>query len=310
LKISIIGAAGTLGSCAAFNIAVHGLADEIVLIDIQQNLVMHHAMDMGTAVAAQDILVMAGEYEDITGSDIVVITAGASQGVVNSRMDLLPKNIPIIRDIALKIKQYCPEAVVITASNPTGPLNYAIYLSAGLSREKIIGYTINDSIRFRISLAQALGVKTSQVEGAVIGEHGASQVLLFSSVLVNGKPVTISDNVKSEIRRDIPNILKRLEAFNVGHTARTAGWTSAVGLATVVEAIVNDTGKMVPCSLVLDGEYGCHNLSMTVPAVLGRNGVQKILEWKIDAFEQEDLYKSIKVLKDAMKYVEENLNTK
>jgi len=304
VKITIIGAAGTLGSCAAFNIAIHGLADEIVMIDPRQNMLMHHVMDISTAVGAQDMLVRTGSEEDMAGSDIIIVAAGTPQESISSRMELLPDNLPIIRDIAEKIKQFCPEAVVITATAPVGPLNYALYLCSTLDRKKLIGYTLNDSLRFRIMVAQALGVKSSQVEGTVIGEHGDSQVLLFSSIRVNGKPVSVSGDFKRNIRLQVPEILKSIESLKTG---RTPGWTSAVGLTVIVRAISKNSGEMVPCSVVLDGEYGCHGLSMTVPAILGQGGIHDILEWELASDEHEQLEHSTNILKPAMHYVEEVL---
>ena len=306
MKISIIGAAGSLGSCSAFNIAVHGLADEIVMIDPRQNFLTHHVEDIGSAVSGQETQVQAGTDEDMSGSDIIIVTAGVPLAVISSRREVLPHNLPIIRGIAEKIKQFCPEAAVITATIPVGAMNYAMYLCSNLDRKKLMGYTLNDSVRFRMMVAQALGVKSSQVEGTVIGEHGESQVLLFSSVKVDGKPVSIGDDMKQNIRQQVPNLMRSHQALKTG---LTSGWTSAVGLASMVRAIGNNTGEMIPCSVVLDGEYGCHGLSMTVPAILGQGGVRDILEWELASDERELLEHSINVLKEDMHYVEGALGT-
>lgn len=307
MKITIIGAAGCVGSCATFNIAVHGLADEIVMIGgRRQNLLTYHAMDISTAVAAQNIVVRAGSYEDMPGSDIVINTAGVHQDLDTSRRsEGLPQNLAIIQHIAQKINQYCPEAVVITATNPVGPLNYAMYLlSSQRDRRKFIGYSLNDSIRFRMMVAQALGVNTSQVEGTVIGEHGSTQVLLFSSIRVDGRLVSVSEDTKQKIRIEAANIIRRYEELRAG---RTAGWTCAVGLAAITRAIGQSTGEMIPGSTVLEGEYGCQGLSMTVPAIIGRGGVQEVLELELTPDEHEGLEHSINTLKPTMHYVEEYL---
>jgi malate dehydrogenase len=307
MKITIVGASGNVGSCAAFNIAVHRLADELVLIDTPRpDMVTLHALDLDTAVTGLDMLVRAGDYADMKNSDIVIIAAGSAQ-VTQSRMEVLPQNLPIIQDISKNIKLSCPGAVVITATNPVCPLNYAMYRCLELDRHKVIGYSYNDSLRFRLRLAQALGVGSSRVGGAVIGEHGNSQVLLFSSARVDDKPVKIDEATRKKIRQQVPDGQKLLEELRE-KTGRTAAWTTAAGLAAVCRAIVQDTGETIPCSLVLDGEWGCHSLSMSVPAVLGRRGVREILEWEIDPDERELLNKSIEVLKPAMKYVEELLH--
>jgi malate dehydrogenase len=312
VKIAVIGAAGCVGSAAVFNIAVQALADEIVMIGgRRQNVLKQHAMDLNTAVAAQDILVRTGSYEDLPGSRIVMIaadvsgTASGSPRVLSSRMELLPGNLALLCDIGKKIRQFCPEAVVITATNPVDPLNYAMYLlSADRDRKKFIGYSTNDSFRFWMMAASALGVKTSQVSGTVIGEHGSSQVLLFSSLRVDGKPVSVSEEIKQKIRQRVPHILKSYEELKSG---RTAGWTSAVGLARMCRAIGQDTREMIPCSGVLDGEYGYRGLSMTAPAIIGQGGLQQILQWELSPDEYQGLENSVKTLKPAMRYVEENL---
>lgn len=277
-----------------------------MLIDApRQDMVTLQAWDLNTAATGLDMLVRAGDYKDMCSSDIVIIAAGSAE-LIHSRMDVLPRNVPILKDICQKIEQFCPEAVVITATNPVCPLNYAMYLCSDLDRRKLIGYSNNDSIRFRMRLAQALGVKSSQVEGSVIGEHGNSQVLLFSSVRVNGKPVFVSEDIKRKIRQQVPDGQQVLEELRT-KTGRTAAWTTAVGLTAVSRAIVENTRAMIPCSVVLDGEYGCHKLSMSVPTILGNGGVQEILEWELAPDEQEELKHSIDILRPAMHYVEEFL---
>lgn len=306
MKITVVGATGNVGSCAAFSIMEQSLADELVLVDDPQpDMLALHALDLNTAATGHDMLVRAGHAEDMRDSNIVVIAAGSAK-TVKSRMEVLPANVPILRDICEQIEKYCPDAVVVTATNPVCPLNYSLSLCTGLDRKKLIGYSYNDSIRFRQRVAEALGVRDSQVEGIVIGEHGNSQVSLFSSVRVDGKPVTFSEEMKRQIRQQVPDGQKVLEDLRQ-KTGRTAAWTTAVGLAAVCRAIIEDSGEMIPCSLVLDGEYGYRNLSMSVPAVLGRDGVRKIIEVALADDEREYLKKSVGILEPAMRYVEEFL---
>lgn len=306
MKITIIGATGNVGSCAAFSITEQRLADELVLIDEPRlDMVALHALDLNTAATGRDMLVRAGDNKDMKDSDIVIIAAGSAQ-VFHSRMEVLPANVPILKEICFSIRKYCPEAVVITATNPVCPLNYAMYLCSGLDRMRLIGYTNNDSMRFRMRIAQALRVKSSRVDGTVIGEHGDSQVSLFSSVRVDGKPVAISEDIKQKVRQQVTDGQKELGDLRI-KTGRTAAWTTAVGLAAMCRAIGKNTREMIPCSLVLDGEYGCHKLSMSVPAILGHGGVREILEWELAPDECEELKKSIDTLEPAMRYVEEFL---
>jgi malate dehydrogenase len=305
MKIAIIGAAGSVGAPAAFYLAAQGLADEIIMIGgKRQNVLKQHAMDISTAVSNLGIRIQAGGYPDLGGTDIVINAAGVQQGLIKDRMEMLPKNIALIQTIAGHIKTYCPEAFVITATNPVDPLNYATFKSAGFDRRQLIGYSINDSFRFREMLAAELNVSPGQVDGVVIGEHGSTQVLLFSSATVDGRPVSVGEETKQRIRAQVPNILKRYEELQAG---RTAGWTCAVGLARIVRALTDETGEVLPCSVVLDGEYGQHDLSMSVPVILNRGGVKEILEYDLAPDEREGLEITVNTLKKAKKVVDEAL---
>lgn len=300
MKVTVIGAAGSVGAPSAFYMAASGLVDELVLMDLRPNVVQQHAMDMGTAVSALDAVVKAGTDEDLIGSDVVVNAAGVPQGVIADRMEMLPKNLPLVEETALKIKKYCPDAFVVTATNPVDPLNYATWLAAGFDRHKVVGYSFNDSFRFREMVAKAKGVKVSQVEATVLGEHGSSQVLLFSSVRIDGQPVSFTEQEKADIRAEVPNILRRYEELQSG---RTAGWTVAVGMAAMIRAIRNDTGGIYPCSCVLEGEYGLEGLSMSVPVSLGKGGVREIKEWELAPDELEGLARTADVLKRSAQVV-------
>jgi malate dehydrogenase len=306
MKITIIGASGNIGSAAAFYIASQGVADEIVMIDPPRpDVLKQYVSDLTTAVSNQDVLVRAGAEDDMKDSDIVINAAG-SANVMKSRLEVLPQNIPIVQSICKNIRRCCPEAVVIIASNPVCPLNYAMHLCSGLDRQQLIGYSANDSIRFRLLMARALGVKTSRVEAFVIGEHGNSQVPLFSSVRVDGKPVEVSEPMKKKVRQQITRIPVELEELRIA-TGRTAAWTTSVGLAALCRAIATGAARVYPCSVILDGEYGVHNMSMSVPVVLGKAGVRDILEWDLAPDERQQLQNSIDTLTPAMRYVEEFL---
>ena len=311
MKITIIGASGNIGSTAAFYIAVQGLADEIVMIDPPRpDVLEQHVDDLTSAVSHQDVVVRAGADKDMKNSDIVINAAGrAPAGAVKSRLELLPQNIPIIQSICLNVRKYCPEATVIIASNPVCPLNYAMYLCSGLDRRRLIGYSANDSIRFRLLMARALGVDTGRVEAFVIGEHGDSQVPLFSSVRVDGKKIEIDDEIKRKVRKQVSEVHAGLEQQRIA-TGRTAAWTTAVGLAALCRAITSGAARVYPCSIVLDGEYGVNKMSMSVPVVLGKAGVRDILEWELTPDEQKALQKSIDKLTPAMRYVEDFLGIK
>jgi malate dehydrogenase len=306
MKISIIGAGGNLGASAAFNIGIHKLADELVMIDsYSREKLEQYVTDLTTAVTGMDTLVRAGSYEDMLDSEIVLMAAGSSQ-VRASRLEVLPQNLPIIKDAAMKIKQFCPGAIVITATNPVCPLNYAMYLASGFDREKVIGYSANDSVRFRMFIAQVLEIKSSRVEAMVIGEHGSTQVLLFSSVRIDGHPVIVSEEVQQEVRRkiaDLPSVLERQRT----NTGRTQAWATSMGLTDMCLAISRNSGEIIPCSVVVDGEYGYRGLSISVPVALGKEGVHNIEELHLEPAEKANLEISVQTLRPYMHFVEEHL---
>ncbi len=302
-KVSIIGAAGTLGSCAAYAVATQGLCDELVLFDINENLLKCHTLDLETAVTSiQDVTVRAADSdEDLADSHIVIVAAGAPWRFIESRMELLKDSLPIITEIAQKIKTYCPQAVVVSATNPVDPLNYAMVLMSGLDRRRFIGYSLNDSYRFRMLAARKLKVDSTTVGGCTIGEHGPHQVMLFSTLRVEGKPVNMDEKDKQEIRDAVPKALQAYESLGTG---RTTGWTSAVGLSDIVSAIVKDSGQVLPASVVLNGEYGASGLSASVPVKLGKEGVQEVLELNLLPEEEAEVQKSMSYLKEACQSVE------
>ncbi len=308
MKVSIIGAAGCIGSSAAFSIATRGLADEMVLIDINKNLLAAHVIDIRNAVVAcqHDMSIQAGIYEDMAGSDVVIIAVTAASESI-SRQQALSDNLRIIPDIAQAAGQFCPSAVVITASNPVEALSYASYLlSSTRDRKKFIGYSLNDSIRFRLWIAEAIGVNPSKVEFIVMGEHGDSQVPIFSTLRVDNQPVSLSEQVKQELRSKVLEYLPHWLSLKV---ERTSGWVSGVGMAAMVNAIRHDTRELFACSALLAGEYGYEGFSMTVPVILGRQGIHEILEWELSPDEQDRLEKSASILKSTARFVEEALGT-
>jgi malate dehydrogenase len=162
VKITIIGVAGTLGSCTAFNLVSKKLVDEILMIDPFENALTGHWLDLIAVGAGMDVIVKKGTYQDMGGTDVVVMTAGAPSGAIKSRSELLPGSLPIIKAAAEKINRYCPDAIVITETNPIDPLNYATYLlSPDQDRRKYVGYSINDTIRFKMWAAEDLKVSAT-----------------------------------------------------------------------------------------------------------------------------------------------------
>jgi malate dehydrogenase len=307
MKIAVIGAAGTLGSCAAYTLVSKKLADEILMIDVFESALTGHWLDLETVGANEGVVVKKGTYDDLPGTDIVVMTAGAPSGAIKSRSELLPGSIPNIKLAAENINRYAPEAIVITETNPVDPLNYAFYLlSPDRDRRRFIGYSLNDSLRLRQWSAKTLGVSATEVRGTVIGEHGGSQVMLFSTVRSNGKMVEFDKETRDKIRQQ-PGIM--LNTFESLVPRRTAGWTSAYGTSIVVQAIKNDTKAAIPCNAILEGEYGLHNISMTVPVVLGKNGIEEVQVLQLTSEEKAGLENTVRTLDPYMRLVEEKLGS-
>jgi malate dehydrogenase len=303
MKIAIIGAAGTVGSCTAFALVSHKSAEEILMIDLFENALKGQWMDLVAVGANQGITVKKGVYEDLPGSDIVIVAVGAPVNASQSRLELLASSMPIIKTVADNINRYVPKAIVVTETNPVDPLNYEMYLlSAGKDRRRIIGYSLNDTLRFRMWAAEALGVNATRVNGMVIGEHGNNQVMLFSTLRLDGKPVKFDLETERKIREQPSAIVRTFEALV---PKRTPGWTSAYGTVAVIEAIRNNFKTVLPCNVVLEGEYGLRGLSTTVPVTLGKQGIEEVQTIPLTPNEKEEFERTAQALSPHMRAVED-----
>ncbi len=307
MKIAVIGGGGTLGSCTAYTLALKGLADELVLLDINHQLALAHLMDITTAmVGIQNTKMWVGSDEDLDQSDIVIVVAGIPHQPGLSHLEMLRANLPLMRDILRKIDAYCPEAIVITATNPADSINLGMHLmSTKLVRTKLLGYNLNDSLRFQQTVAKELGKKSTEVEALALGEHAGTLALIFSSVRVSKRPITLSDEAKERLKLEVPKMLKSYVELGIN---RTAGWTSASGISRMVESIATDSREVFPCSAILQGEYGYKGISMGVPVILGKQGIDRILELDLSQDEKKDLDRSARSLETKARLVREFVN--
>jgi malate dehydrogenase len=225
-------------------------------------------------------VVAAGGMTALDGCDVVVLAASAAQH------NLLESNLKIIEAVAGPLVRYCPGATVITASNPVDVLSYRLCEISGLPRTQFVGFSRNDSARFRVALARLLDVPVRQVEALVVGEHGPAMVPVFSAVYVNEKKVDLSPEQRGKVSEYLKNWLVSYEALQSG---RTNTWTTAVGVGFMIESIARRTGDVLPASAILHGEYGLSRVSVGVPCVLGPGGVVRIVELKLEAEEQAGL---------------------
>ena len=283
MKIFIAGGAGTVGSCIAQALAEGALADEIVLYDIDHGLASNHAMDLLESVCLTSAVeVRSGSMSDLRDSDIVIPVINIGSG--NDHMKNLGQTAPVLLELVGKVEKAAPEAVVITASNPVDIYNFLFYRNTGLPASRWLGFSYNDTVRFRRVLGSVLNLPPARVGAFTIGEHGPTKVPLFSSVEVDGNRFPVSPEQKSDVLR---NMKTWWDVFiNQTSDRRTAGWISAFGVAEMVRRIRGMDVSPIPCSCILDGQYGQSGVSLGVPAVLGRQGVAEILELKLEPDEQ------------------------
>jgi malate dehydrogenase len=296
-KVSIVGAAGTVGAAAGYSIALEDIADELVFVDIpeQEDVTVGQAADTNHGIAYDsNTEVRQGEYAATAGSDVVVITAGLPRQPGDTRLDLADDNAPIMEDIQSSLAEHNDDFITVTTSNPVDLLNRHLYESGDRPREHVVGFGGRlDSARFRYVLSERFDVPVGNVEATILGEHGDAQVPVFSKVRVDGRDLTFSENDKEEILADLQE-----SAMNVIERKGATEWGPARGVAHVVDAILNDTGEVLPCSVVLDGEYGYDDVGLGVPAKLGSDGVEEVVEWDLDEFEAEQFEEAVDKLSE------------
>ncbi|WP_254536678.1 malate dehydrogenase [Halomarina litorea] len=285
-KVSVVGAAGTVGAAAGYNIALRDIADELVFVDIpdKEDETVGQAADANHGVAYDsNTEVYQGTYEDTAGSDVVVITAGIPRQPGQTRIDLAGDNAPIMEDIGSSLAEHNDDFVSITTSNPVDLLNRHLYESGERAREKVIGFGGRlDSARFRYVLSQEFDVPVRNVEATILGEHGDAQVPVFSKVRVDGRDPEFSADERERILGDLQE-----SAMNVIERKGATEWGPATGVAHMVEAVLRDTGEVLPGSIALDGEFGLDDVGLGVPVKLGSNGVEEVVEWDLTGDEEE-----------------------
>ncbi|WP_276259823.1 malate dehydrogenase [Haloglomus litoreum] len=296
-KVSVIGAAGTVGAAAGYNIALRDIADELVFVDIpdMEETTIGQAADTNHGIAYDsNTTVRQGGYEATEGSDVVVITAGIPRKEGQTRIDLAGDNAPIMDDIGSSLAEYNDDFVSITTSNPVDLLNRHLYESGDRDRHKVIGFGGRlDSARFRYVLSERFDAPVQNVEATILGEHGDAQVPVFSKVRVDGTDPEFSEDEKEEILGDLQE-----SAMDVISRKGATEWGPATGVAHMVEAVVRDTGEVLPGSLVLDGEFGYEDTAFGVPVRLGSNGIEEVVEWDLDDYEAELMDEAAEKLSD------------
>lgn len=304
-RVSIIGC-GNVGMASAFALLQSGLIRELILIDRDRNLAEGEAMDLQQAIAVPmepPVKVTAGDYKDAANSSIVVITAGVATDDPNvSRLELLGQNVKIVREIVGKLKAENFVGILIVTTNPVDVLAQVAQIESGLPASRVISTgTVIDTARLRVMLAERLRIEPRAVDAFIVGEHGDSEIAVWSAARIAGLPLAKfpgADKLPSQpemlenIRQAAPEIVKRK-----GNTSY------AIGLCVrrICEAILRDERMALPVSTLLRGEYGINGVYLGTPCIVGKNGVELVIELELDKKEKAGLLKSADVLRQALK---------
>ena len=301
--ISIIGA-GRVGTSAAFNVLRFRISD-VVLVDVVENLAKGEALDMMQAAPAIEFdgkVVGTSDFSQIAGSDVVVLVAGAGRKLGMSRLDLMNENAKIVRSAVKDIVHYAPDCKLMVVTNPVDIMTYVAHKESGFERNRVFGMgNILDTMRFRSYIAMELGVSREDVRALVIGEHGDTMVPLVEYAAISGIPIN--------------ELLTREQIDKIVNSTRTSGadviklkgaTTHAPGvvIAIMVDAVLRGRNRVMSVSTNLQGEYGFSDVSIGVPVVLGRNGVERILQLKLKPETHRQFDKSVATLKDAISHLQ------
>jgi malate/lactate dehydrogenase len=296
VKVAIVGGAGGVGSSLAFNLLLGGGAGEVVLIDHRAEMVTSHVMDLEQVLEQGGTgSVRGGEQDDVVDADFVVMAAGAPLSVNTSRMVYLEDNARIMEQ-TLDLLDPSWGGILLVVTNPVDPLCTWAQQRSGLDRRRVIGYTLNDTLRLRTGIAKALGVRIGSVEAWVIGEHGDNSVPLYDRVRVAGSEVSLEPEQVAAAEQFLRSWYVRHVALDSG---RSSTWTSGLGVKRMISALSAPGGELWPASVMLEGEYGVHGVSVGVPVTLGPEGVEQIHEWELSAEQRQAFDSAVALVRDA-----------
>jgi malate dehydrogenase len=295
MKITIVGAGAVGASCAEY-IAIKNFASEVVILDIKEGFAEGKAMDLMQTASLNGfdtkIVGVTNDYSKTAGSDVVVITSGVPRKPGMTREQLIGINAGIVKSVSSSLIKYSPKAIMIVVSNPMDTMTYLVHKTAGLPKNRIIGMGgALDSARFKYRLAEALGAPISDVDGMVIGGHSdVGMVPLTRMATRNSIPVSkfISEERLNQV----------MEATKVGGGTLTkllgtsAWYAPGAAVSGLVQAIVCDQKKIFPCSTLLEGEYGLNDICIGVPVVLGRKGIEDVVQLDLTDAENEHMNRS------------------
>ena len=305
-KITVVGA-GHVGATVAQNCALEELAQEVVLIDIIEDMPQGKALDMweSAPVSLFDTkLVGTNDYAETAGSDIVVITSGLPRKPGMSRDDLRDANVAIAKDVTAEVVKASPDSIIIMVANPLDVMTWVAWKVSGFPKNRVVGMAgILDTARFRSFIAEKLNVSTEDIQAMVLGGHGDSMVPLPSYTTISGIPLP-----QLMSQEDIEILVERTRkgGGEIVALLKTGSAYYAPGVATaqMVESIVKNKNRVLPCSAMLEGEYGIEGTFVGVPCKLGSNGIEEILEVQLTDEESEALKTSANLVKEQLELVE------
>ena len=311
-KITIIGA-GAVGSTTAFALLTRGVASEVVLIDVNTSKALGEALDIKQATPFIDNCdIYAGSYADAVGSDVVIITSGIGRKPGQSRLELVQTNVGIIKQIASEIVKVAPKALYILVANPVDILTYAFIRYTGLPKNQVIGTgTVLDTIRLRTRLAEIYNVNKQQVHANVLGEHGDTSFVAWSTATIAGVPlsefngaIASAYNLPNEYtREDVENYVRKSGGKIISRKGCTV-YGIAMTSTNIVKSISGSAETAMTVSSLHEGEYGISDVCLSSLSLVDRTGVRSIITQKLSDEELHKLYQSAEALKSVIKSVE------
>ncbi|MBK7128555.1 MAG: malate dehydrogenase [Crocinitomicaceae bacterium] len=301
MKITVVGAGAVGASCAEY-LAIKNFASEIVLIDIKEGFAEGKAMDLMQTASLlgfdSKITGTTNDYSKTAGSDVAVITSGIPRKPGMTREELIGINAGIVKSVCENLIKHSPNVILIVVSNPMDTMAYLAHKATGLPKNRIIGMGgALDSARFKYRLAEALGCPQSDVDGMVIGGHSdTGMVPLIEKAVRNSVPVT--EYLSAEKQAWVVEETKVGGATLTKLLGTSAWYAPGAAVTAMCQAIALDSKKMFPCSAMLDGEYGLKDISLGVPCIIGKNGIEKIVEIKLSDAEKAKVADSAKGVRD------------
>lgn len=304
-RVALIGT-GFVGSSYAFALLNQGITEELVLIDLNEAKAEGDAMDLnhGLPFSPSRTKIWYGSYNDCSQADLVVITAGASQKPGETRLDLVEKNTKIFKGIVEQIMASGFDGIFLVATNPVDILTYAVWKFSGLPKERVIGSgTILDTARFRFLLGEYFDVDTRNVHAYIIGEHGDTELPVWSHADIAGTKISDWSKNKQDYKpEDLDNIFVNVRdaAYHIIERKGATYYGIAMGLVRLTKAILQDENSVLTVSAYLGGEYGQKDIYIGVPAVVNHSGIRQVVELDLNVEEKQKFTNSVNVLKQTM----------